>query len=81
MRIRKYINSILKKVSNGLRVATHKIVAALVEAARTISYVETVSDKADTLHRHIKQNSERDLKRALVNRSKTISRYQRAPPA
>ena len=58
MRIGKYIKSIFKSVSNSLKVATHKIVAALVEAARTISYVETVSDKADTLHRNIKQTDE-----------------------
>jgi len=63
--IKKYITNIVKKVSNGLKVATHKIVAALVEAARTISYVETVSNKADTLHRNIKQTDERTLKRAF----------------
>ena len=58
-----------------MRVATHKIVAALVEAARTISYVETISNKADTLHRYVKQNTEQDLKRAFeFNTRKAIGR-------
>ena len=75
MRIRKYIKSILKNLSNGLRVATHKIISALAEAARTISYVETVSNKADTLHRHLKNNSEKDLKKAFeLNTRKAIAR-------
>jgi len=75
MRFKKYIQQIIKNLSNGLRVATHKIVAALVEAARTISYVETVSNKADTLHRHIKANSEIDLKRAFeFNTRKALKR-------
>jgi large-conductance mechanosensitive channel len=65
MLIKKYIANVIKKVSNGLRVATHKIVSAIVEAARTISYVETVSNKADTLHRYVKCNEERDLKKAF----------------
>jgi len=75
MHFKEYIKSIIKNISNGLRVATHKIVAALVEAARTISYVETTSDKADTLHRHIKQADERTLKRAFeFNTRKAIGR-------
>ena len=75
MSIKKYITNIVKNVSNGLKVATHKIVAALVEAARTISYVETVSNKADTLHRHIKQNSENDIKKSFeFNTRKAIGR-------
>ena len=75
MHIRKFIANIVKKVSNGLKVATEKIVAALVEAARTISYVETVSNKADTLHRHIKQNSENDLKKSFeFNTQKAVGR-------
>lgn len=75
MSIKKYITNVIKKVSNVLKVATHKIVAALIEAARTISYVETVSDKADTLHRHVKSNSEQELKRAFeFNTRKAIRR-------
>lgn len=63
--IRKFIKHIIKNVSDGLRVATSKLVASLLEAARTISYVETVSDKADTLHRHVKRSDERMLKQAF----------------
>lgn len=75
MSIKKYITNIFKKVSSSLKVATHKIVAALVEAARTVSYVETVSNKADTLHRNIKQTDERALKRAFeLNTRKAIGR-------
>ena len=65
MYIQKWIKSILKAVSNSFRVATSKIISALVEAGRTISYVETVSNKADTLHRHLKEISEIDLKKAF----------------
>ena len=69
------MSKILKSVSNGLRVATSKIIAALAEAARTISYVETVSNKADTLHRHIKKTNETVLKRMFeFNTRKAIRR-------
>jgi len=75
MSIKKYIQRVIKNVSHSLKVATHKIVAAIVEAARTISYVETVSNKADTLHRHIKNTDERILKRAFeFNTRKAIAR-------
>jgi len=75
MSFKKYIQTIIKNLSNGLRVATDKIVTSLVEASRTISYVETISNKADTLHRHVKSNSENDLKRAFeFNTRKAISR-------
>ena len=63
--IKRWTNHILKSVSDNLRVATSKIISAMTEAARTISYVETVSNKADTLHRHIKNMSETDMKRAF----------------
>lgn len=73
--IEKWMKAILKSVSNSLRVATSNIIESLVEAARTISYVETVSNKADTLHRYIKKNSERDLKKAFeFNTRKAIGR-------
>src|SRR3989338_4031867 len=73
--IEKWTKSVLKSVSNSLRVATHKIISALIEAGRTISYVETVSNKADTLHRHLKNISETELKRAFeFNTRKAISR-------
>jgi hypothetical protein len=75
MHTKKFIADVIKKVSNGLKVATEKIIAALIEAARTISYVETVSNKADTLHRHVKENTEQDLKRAFeFNTRKAIGR-------
>ena len=48
-----------------LKVKVLDIIQGIVEAARTISYVETVSDKADTLHRYVKQADERTLKRAF----------------
>lgn len=48
-----------------LKIKVKNIVSSIVEAARTISYVETVSNKADTLHRHVKENDERTLKRAF----------------
>ena len=73
--IKRCMERILKSVSNGLRVATSKIIAALSEAARTISYVETVSDKADTLHRHIKKADEQLLKKTFeFNTRKAIRR-------
>jgi len=73
--IRKYIHNVVKNISNNLRVATSKIISALIEAGRTISYVETVSDKADTLHRHLKNIKELDLKRAFeFNTRKAIGR-------
>ncbi|MFH1585586.1 MAG: hypothetical protein ABIB79_02375, partial [archaeon] len=64
MLIKTYIKNILKNISQNLRVATHKLCSAILEASRTISYVETVSNKADTLHRHIKNSDETTLKRA-----------------
>lgn len=38
--------------------------ADICEAGRTISYVETVSGKADTVHKYTKRSDERSLKRA-----------------
>ena len=73
--IEKWTKAVLKSVSNSCRVATHKIISALVEAGRTISYVETVSNKADTLHRHLKNVHELDLKKAFeFNTRKAIGR-------
>ena len=75
MHFSKYIKSILKNISRNLRVAINKIVSAITEAARTISYVETVSNKADTLHRHIKNSDEKQLKKAFeCNTRKAIKR-------
>ncbi len=73
--IKRWTKQILKRVSDNLRVATAEIVKALTEAGRTISYVETVSNKADTLHRYVKQTSELELKRAFeFNTKKALCR-------
>jgi len=75
MSIRKYIKNIIKNISQNLRVAINKIISEIIEAARTISYVETVGNKADTLHRHIKNTDERMLKKAFeFNTRKAIAR-------
>jgi len=72
--LKKYISRLIKKVSSNLRVRTSEIVAPIIEAGRTNSYVETISDKADTLHRHIKENSERDLKKAFEEQTRNAVR-------
>ena len=75
MSLKIYIKKIVKNISQNLRVATHKLCSGIVDAARTISYIETVSNKADTLHRHIKKNNEKTLKRAFeLNTKKAIVR-------
>jgi hypothetical protein len=72
------LNRFVKGIINTLgklRVKTSEIIKGIIEAARTISYVETVSNKADTLHRHIKQTDESTLKRAFeFNTKKAIRR-------
>ena len=73
--INKYMKGVFKSLSNTFRVAINKLTSPLIESARTISYVETISDKADTLHRHIKNNSQTQLKRAFeLNTRKAIGR-------
>jgi hypothetical protein len=73
--IKRWTNQILKSVSDNHRVATEKIISAITEAARTISYVETVSNKADTLHRHLKKIDEETLKKAFeFNTRRAIGR-------
>lgn len=75
MHFSKYIKSIIKNISRNSRVAINQIVSAITEAARTISYVETVSNKADTLHRYIKNTDEEQFKRAFeFNTRKSIKR-------
>jgi hypothetical protein len=72
--IKRFIESSINNFGK-LRVKTIDILKGIIEAGRTNSYVETYSDKADTLHRHIKDNSERDLKRAFeFNTKKAIGR-------
>ena len=73
--IKRWMQSILKSITSNLRVATSQIISALAEAGRTISYVETVSNKADTLHRYLKNISQLDLKRAFeFNTRKAVGR-------
>lgn len=48
--------------------------ADLTEAARTVSYVETISNKADCLHKYIKNSDEFSIKRAFEQVSKPILR-------
>ena len=72
--LKKFIERTIN-IFRKLKVKVEKIASSIVEAARTISYVETVSNKADTLHRHIKQNSENDLKKSFeFNTRKAIGR-------
>lgn len=72
--IKRFIKGCIKTFAK-LKVKVGNIVSSIVEAARTISYVETVSNKADTLHRHVKENTEQDLKRAFeFNTRKAIGR-------
>lgn len=72
--IKRFVKGCIKTFSK-LKIKVEKIVSSIVEAARTISYVETVSNKADTLHRHVKENSEQDLKKVYeFNTKKAIGR-------
>jgi len=65
----------MKKILNNLRIKIESIIFPIIEAARTISYVETISNKADTLHRHIKNTNEKILKKAFeFNTRKAIKR-------
>ena len=72
--IKRFVNGCIKTFTK-LKVEVKKIISSIVEAARTISYVETVGNKADTLHRHVKESTEQDLKRAFeFNTSKAVGR-------
>ena len=72
--LKKFIEKTIN-IFGKLKVKLKDVISSVVEAARTISYVETVSDKADTLHRHVKENDERTLKRAFeFNTRKAIGR-------
>jgi len=73
-RIKKFVESTINTLGK-LRIKVNDVLSPIIEAARTKSYVETYSNKADTLHRHIKDNSERDIKRAFeFNTIKAIRR-------
>lgn len=72
--LKKFVEKTIN-IFGKLKVKVGEIVSSIVEAARTISYVETVSDKADTLHRHVKENDEHMLKRAFeFNARKAVGR-------
>jgi hypothetical protein len=72
--IKRYVESSINRLGK-LRIRVVDVLKGILEAGRTNSYVETISDKADTLHRHIKENSEKDLKRAFeFNTRKAIGR-------
>lgn len=72
--IKTFVNSCINNFGK-LRVKVFEIIKSIIEAGRTNSYVETYSNKADTLHRHIKENSEIDLKKAFeFNTRKAIGR-------
>lgn len=72
--IKKFIKSTINTLGK-LRIKVSEVLSTIIEAGRTNSYVETYSNKADTVHRHIKENSERDLKKAFeFNTRKAIGR-------
>ena len=72
--IKRFVEGCIKTFAK-LKVKLENIVSPIIEAARTISYVETVSNKADTLHRYVKQADECTLKRAFeFNTRKAIGR-------
>ena len=72
--LKEFVNKTLNAFGK-LRVKINEIIKSIIEASRTISYIETISNKADTVHRYIKLNSERDLKRAFeINTRKAIGR-------
>src|SRR3989338_8593821 len=72
--IKTFVNSCINNFGK-LKVKVIEILKGIIEAGRTNSYVETYSNKADTIHRHIKENSERDLKRTFeFNTRKAIGR-------
>ena len=72
--IKRYVESSINRLGK-LRIKVIDILKGILEAGRTNSYIETISDKADSLHRHIKENSEKDLKRSFeFNTRKAIGR-------
>jgi hypothetical protein len=72
--IKRYVESSINRLGK-LRIKVVDVLKGIIEAGRTNSYVETINDKADSLHRHIKENSEKDLKKAFeFNTRKAIGR-------
>jgi hypothetical protein len=62
--IHKFVNGTIN-ILGKLRVKVNEIISKLSEASRANSYIETFSNKADTIHLRIKDNSEKDLKKAF----------------
>lgn len=62
--IKKFVNSSIN-ILGKLRVKVNEIISLFSEAGRTNGYVETLSNKADTVHLRVKDNSERSLKKAF----------------
>jgi len=72
--IKKFVNATINTLGK-LRVKINDILNPVIEAGRTNSYVETYSNKADTVHRHIKENSENNIKKVFeFNTRKAIGR-------
>ncbi len=72
--IKKFVQSTINTLGK-LRIEVNDLLKSMIEAGRTNSYVETYSNKADTLHRHIKENSQNNIKKAFeFNTRKAISR-------
>lgn len=72
--LNKFVKSTINTLGK-LRIKVSEALSSIIEAGRTNSYVETYSNKADTVHRHIKENSERNLKKAFeFNTRKAIRR-------
>lgn len=62
--IKKFVNSTIN-ILGKLRAKVNEIISLFSEAGRTNGYVETLSNKADTVHLRVKDNSERSLKKAF----------------
>ena len=72
--LKRFVNSTIN-ILGKLRVKVNEIISLFSEAGRTNGYVETLSNKADTIHLRIKDNSELNLKRAFeFNTKKAIGR-------
>lgn len=72
--IKKFIHSTINAFGK-LRIKVAELIRDLIEAGRTNSYVETYGNKADTLHRRLKDLSDIELKRAFeFNTRKAIMR-------
>jgi len=72
--INKFVKSTINTLGK-LRIEVNGFLKSIIEAGRTNSYVETYSNKADALHRHIKENSEKNIRKTFeFNIRKAIGR-------